>query len=399
MINRKSILLGITGSIAAYKAIDIVRGLKQEGAIVSVIMTNASMRFITPLSVESACGCKVYSDMFSDPFSHIDLPRNTDLLVISPATANIINKYANGIADDLLSTAILTFKGQVILAPAMNWRMYENTITQKNLQYLKSLGVETVGPEWGVLACGEEGLGRMSEPDKIIEAIKSALTTKDMANEKVLITAGPTREHFDPVRFISNRSSGKMGYAIARISARRGAKVTLISGPTSLKPPDNIHFIKVNSSDEMHNAVMDNIPLNSILIMSAAVADYKPLNTSIEKIPKTKNFTLELVQTKDIIYEAGRLDNKPFIIGFSAETGYMIEAAKEKLYRKNMDMIVFNDVSKEGSGFDVDTNEIIIIDKSGERHLPLMHKEDVAMEILNRAMELKNKNLLEPSPE
>lgn len=392
MMNKKSILLGITGSIAAYKSIDLIRGLKQEGAIVSVVMTNSSMRFITPLSVESASGCKVHTDMFSDPFCHIDLPRNADLLVIAPATANIINKYASGIADDLLSTAILTFKGQSIIAPAMNWRMYENPVTQKNLEYLKSLGVNTVGPEWGSLACGEEGLGRMSEPEKIIEAIKSALTNKDMANEKVLITAGPTREHIDPVRFISNRSSGKMGFAIARIAARRGAKVTLISGPTSLKPPQDVTFLGVNSSDEMYNAVMDNIPLNSMLIMSAAVADYKPMSISMEKIPKTKNITIELVQTKDIIYEVGLLDNKPFIIGFAAETGDRIENAKEKLLKKHMDMIVFNDISKEGSGFDVDTNEVIIIDKFEHKHLPLMHKEDVAMEILNRAMELKGFN-------
>lgn len=389
MLNGKSILLGIAGSIAAYKSIDIIRGIRQEGAVVSVIMTNASTRFITPLSVESATGCKVYSDMFGDPFSHIDLPRNADLFIVAPATANIINKCAIGIADDLLSTALLTFKGQLILAPAMNWRMYENPITQKNLQYLKSLGVETVGPEWGVLACGEEGLGRMSEPDKIIEAVKSALTQKDMSGEKVLVTAGPTKEYIDPVRFISNRSSGKMGYAIAKIAARRGAVVTLISGPTSLKTPDNISFIKVSSSEEMYHAVMDNMPLNSTLIMSAAVADYRPVNISTEKIQKTEKMKLELIQTKDIIYEAGQMNNRPFIIGFSAETGYGIERAKGKLLRKNMDMIVFNDVSKEGSGFDVETNEVVIIDKSGAQHLPLMHKEDVAAEILTRAMQIK----------
>lgn len=389
MLNDKSILLGITGSIAAYKSIDIIRGLKQEGAVVSVIMTSASTRFITQLSVESATGCKVYSDMFGDPFSHIELPRSADLFVISPATANIINKCAGGIGDDLLSTALLTFKGQLILAPAMNWRMYENPITQKNIQYLKSLGVETVGPEKGILACGEEGLGRMSEPDKIIEAVKSALTQKDMAGERVLVTAGPTREYIDPVRFISNRSSGKMGYAIAKIAARRGAFVTLISGPTSLKTPDNISFIKVTSSEEMHRSVMDNIPSNSILIMSAAVADYRPANISTEKIQKTEKMILDFIQTKDIIYEAGQASNRPFIIGFSAETGYGLERAKEKLLRKNMDMIVFNDVSKEGSGFDVETNEVVIIDKSGAQHLPLMHKEDVAAEILTKAMQIK----------
>lgn len=389
MLNDKSILLGITGSIAAYKSIDVIKGLKQEGANVSVIMTKASERFITPLSVESATGCKVYSDMFGDPFSHIDLPRNADLFIVAPATANIINKHACGIADDLLSTALLTFKGQLIIVPAMNWRMYESPVLQKNLEYLKSLGVKTVGPEWGVLACGEEGIGRMSEPDKIIEAVKSALTRKDMFGEKVLITAGPTREYIDPVRFISNRSSGKMGYAIARIASRMGAEVTLVSGPVSLKRPDGITVIPVNSSKEMHRAVMDNISSNSMLIMSAAVSDFSPADIHNKKIEKTERLILELVRTTDILYEAGQLHNKPFIIGFSAETGYRIERAKEKLLRKNIDMIVFNDVSKEGSGFDVDTNEVVIIDKSGEKHLPLMHKESVAMEILIRAMQIK----------
>ncbi len=392
MLKGKSILLGITGSIAAYKSIDIIKGLRQEGANVTVVMTEASRKFITSLSVESATGCKVYHDMFADPFSHIDLPRNSDLFVIAPATANIISKHAAGIADDLLSTAIITFKGQFILAPAMNWRMYENTVLQKNLQYLKSLGVKTVGPERGVLACGEEGIGRMSEPEKIIESVKSAFTQKDMSGEKILITAGPTREYIDPVRFISNRSSGKMGYAIAKAAARRGAEVTLISGQVSLKHPENVSVITVSSSAEMHRAVMDNIFLNSMLIMSAAVSDFSPADIHDKKIEKTDKLTLQLVRTTDILSEAGHLPNKPFIVGFSAETGWRIERAKEKLRRKNIDMVVFNDVSKEGSGFDVDTNEVVIIDKEGERSLPMMHKEDVAMEILNRAMQLKNGN-------
>ncbi len=392
MLKGKSILLGITGSIAAYKSIDIIKGLRQEGANVTVVMTEASRKFITSLSVESATGCKVYHDMFADPFSHIDLPRNSDLFVIAPATANIISKHAAGIADDLLSTAIITFKGQFILAPAMNWRMYENTVLQKNLQYLKSLGVKTVGPERGVLACGEEGIGRMSEPEKIIESVKSAFTQKDMSGEKILITAGPTREYIDPVRFISNRSSGKMGYAIAKAAARRGAEVTLISGQVSLKHPENVSVITVSSSAEMHRAVMDNIFLNSMLIMSAAVSDFSPADIHDKKIEKTDKLTLQLVRTTDILSEAGHLPNKPFIVGFSAETGWRIERAKEKLRRKNIDMVVFNDVSKEGSGFDVDTNEVVIIDNEGERSLPMMHKEDVAMEILNRAMQLKNGN-------
>ncbi len=391
MYKTKSVLLGITGSIAAYKTIDVIKMLIQDGAKVSVIMTKASQQFITHLCIESATGCKVYSDMFSDAFLHIDLPRNADLFVIAPATANIINKHACGIADDLLSTALLTFKGQVIIAPAMNWRMYENPVLQKNLAYLKSLGVKTVGPEWGVLACGEEGTGRMSEPENIVEAVKSAFTPKDMSGEKVLVTAGPTREYIDPVRFISNRSSGKMGYAIAKAASRKGAEVTLISGTVSLKRPEGINVIAVNTSAEMHRAVMDNISSNSMLVMSAAVSDFAPADIHNKKIEKGERLTLELIPTMDILYETGRLHNKPFIIGFSAETGYRVDRAKNKLLRKNIDMIVFNDVSKEGSGFDVDTNEVVLIDKDGEKHLPLMNKEDVAVEILNRAMQLKSK--------
>jgi phosphopantothenoylcysteine decarboxylase/phosphopantothenate--cysteine ligase len=392
VLQGKSILLGITGSIAAYKAIDIIKGLSQEGAKVTVIMTKASQQFITPLSIESAAGCRVYSDMFEDAFSHIDLPRNADLFLIAPATANIISKHAMGVADDLLSTAILTFRGDFIIAPAMNWRMYENPVIQKNLEYLKSFGVKTIGPEWGSLACGEEGIGRMSEPKKIIESVRSAFTPKDMHGEKVLVTAGPTREYIDPVRFISNRSSGKMGYAIATAAARRGAIVTMISGQVSLEQPEGITVLPVNTAAEMHRTVMDKISASSILIMCAAVSDYTPAAVSDKKIEKTDRLTLELVRTKDILYEVGLLSNKPFIVGFSAETGYRIDRAQEKLLRKNVDIIVFNDVSKEGSGFDVDTNEVVIIDKYGQQPLPLMHKEAVAMKILDRIMELKKKD-------
>lgn len=386
----KSILFGLTGSIAVYKSIDIIRTLMQEGASVDVIMTEASCKFVTPLCIESATGCKVYFDMFRDAFSHIELARKAELFVIAPATANIINKFASGIADDLLSTALLVYKGPVLLAPAMNWRMYENPVTQKNLEYLRTLGVKIVGPELGMLACGEEGLGRMSEPDKILESIISALTPKDMLNERVLVTAGPTREYIDPVRFISNRSSGKMGFAIAKVASRRGAEVLLVSGPTSLEIDDgNIRLIKVNSSDEMYDAVMSNISTVTMLIMSAAVADFRPANFYSEKVQKVERLILELNQTKDILYEVGHLTNRPFVIGFSAETGYKIDKAKEKLFKKNIDIIVFNDITKRDSGFDVDTNEVVIIDRIGQKELPLMKKEDVAMEILNRALELK----------
>ncbi|MDI6800608.1 MAG: bifunctional phosphopantothenoylcysteine decarboxylase/phosphopantothenate--cysteine ligase CoaBC [Thermodesulfovibrionales bacterium] len=394
LLKGSSILLGITGSVAAYKSIELIKRLREEEACVKVIMTEASKNFITPLSVELASGDSVYSDMFRSPLSHVSLPANADLFVIAPATANIIGKYANGIADDLLSTALMAFNGKVLIAPAMNWRMYENPAFQKNLHYLESIGVKTIGPEKGSLACGEEGIGRMADADKIIDSIKASLTAQDLAGESVLVTAGPTREYIDPIRYISNRSSGKMGYAIARVAKRRGADVTLISGPVSIKPPDGVDIINVDTSDEMYKAVMNNINMSSIFIMSAAVADFRAAGMKAEKIEKKEGFSLNLTKTTDILEETGRLEKRPFIVGFSAETGYRVDRAKGKLVAKNIDMIVFNDVAKEGSGFDTDTNEVTIIsrDKSGKiQELPLqvMSKEDVASAILDRVAEAK----------
>lgn len=395
MLKQKTILLGITGSVAAYKSVELIKRLRQQEASVRVIMTEASKHFITPLSIEMASSNSVCSDMFESPLSHVSLPAGADLFVVAPATANLIGKYANGIADDLLSTALMAFKGKVILAPAMNWRMYENPIFQKNLQFLVSIGVKTVGPERGSLACGEEGMGRMADVEKIIESIKIALSVQDLSGENILVTAGPTREYIDPIRYISNRSSGKMGYAIAKIAKRRGADVTLISGPVSMPPPDGIDVIRVETADEMHAAVMDNISMSSIFIMSAAVADFMPVEKKESKIEKKENFSINLIKTTDILEEAGRFKNKPFIVGFSAETGYRLDRAKKKLKNKNIDMIVFNDVSKQGSGFDIDTNEVVIIDKNSDMKLPLMSKEDVAMALFDRIIELKGNGATE----
>lgn len=390
MLKDRSILLGITGSVAALKSIELIKGLKQEGAFVRVIMTEASKRFITPLSIELASGGKVYCDMFESPLSHVSLPANSDLFVVAPATANIIGKYAGGIADDLLSTSLLAFNGRVIIAPAMNWRMYENQVFQKNLQYLSSIGVKFIGPEKGSLACGEEGIGRMADVDRIMEGIRTALTKQDLTGENILVTAGPTREYIDPVRYISNRSSGKMGYAVAKIAKRRGATVTLISGPVSIKPPDGVDVINVETALEMHEAVMDNISMSSILVMSAAVADYMPVEPKDTKMEKKDRILLELVKTIDILEDAGRFKNKPFIVGFSAETGQRLDRARKKLMTKDIDMIVFNDVTIAGSGFDTDTNEVVIIDRKGEKKLPMMSKEDVATALFDRIIELKN---------
>lgn len=395
MLKDRSILLGITGSVAAYKAIELIKGLRQEGASVKVIMTEASKRFTTPLTIELASGNSVYNDMFDSPLSHVSLSADADLFVVAPATANIIGKYANGIADDLLSTALLAFKGMIIMAPAMNWRMYENPVFQKNLQYLVSLGIKTVGPERGSLACGEEGIGRMADIEKIMEAVRTAFSKQDLAGENILVTAGPTREYIDPIRYISNRSSGKMGYAIAKIAKRRGADVTLISGPVSIKPPEGIEVINVETAGEMHAAVMDNVSMSSIFIMAAAVADFMPSETKGSKIDKKERLSLNLVKTADILEEAGRFKNKPFIVGFAAETGQRLDRARRKLVDKDIDMIVFNDVSKAGSGFDVDTNEVVIIDRKVEKRLPLMSKDDVAMALFDRIKELKDNGTAE----
>lgn len=389
--NRK-ILLGVTGSVAAYKSLDLIRRLKDEGASVSVIMTDASKKFVTPLSFEIASQNKVCSGMFEDPLSHITLAADADLMVVAPATANIIGKFANGIADDLLSAAKLSFRGPVILAPAMNWRMYESPVFKENLLALLDGGAVQVGPEKGSLACGEEAIGRMAEVNDIIEAIKSAFSIKDMSGSRVLITAGPTREHLDPVRFISNRSSGKMGYAIARAALRRGAAVTLVSGPSCLAPPKGVEFISVDTASDMRDAVCARLKACNILIMAAAVADFSPETKREKKIEKTEELNLRLVKTCDILSEAGSMagsmSRRPVIVGFAAETGSDISRARKKLTDKKADIMVFNDITAEGSGFDVDTNEITIIEKDKVSPLSLMTKDEAAKAVLDRVVKL-----------
>ena len=389
MLRNKSILLGVTGGVAAYKSLDLIRRLREEGSSVTVIMTGAAKNFVTPLSLEVASGHRVYADIFSDPMSHITLPANADIFVIAPATANIIGKFANGIADDLLSTCLLSFRGKIVIAPAMNWRMYENPIFQKNLKTLLSLGVIQVGPEKGSLACGEEGIGKMADVPDIIESLKSALANKDLLNEKILVTAGPTREYLDPVRFLSNRSSGKMGYAIARAALRRGAEVTLISGPSFLDKPKGVHFISVETAGDMFNAVTSELPSSTVLIMAAAVSDFMPAEMSQVKLEKSGKLILHLERSPDIIAAAGKIKKKPFIIGFAAETGQKTENAKKKLKEKNMDMIIFNDVTEAGSGFDVDTNKVMIIGGEKEISLPVLSKDAVADAILDRMVKIR----------
>jgi phosphopantothenoylcysteine decarboxylase/phosphopantothenate--cysteine ligase len=388
-LQNKSILLGVTGGVAAYKAIELIRRLREEGAAVTVIMTGAAKHFVTPLSLETASGNPVNSDLFGNPMAHITFPSLADVMVIAPATANIIGKFANGIADDLLSTCLLSYNGKVVIAPSMNWRMYENTVVQENLGKLLSRGIIQSGPEMGTLACGEEGVGRMSDVSDIIEAIKTALTINDLSGEKILVTAGPTREYLDPVRFLSNRSSGKMGYAIAGAALRRGAWVTLISGPSHLLPPKGAIFVPVETAEDMLKAVDKYSPSSTRLIMTAAVSDFRPAEISGGKIEKSDELLLKLVRTPDIISAARKKKPGLFIIGFAAETGSAFEKAKKKLKDKNMDMIIFNDVTEPGAGFDVDTNKVVIIDKEQETSLPLMSKAAVADAILDRLIKIK----------
>lgn len=392
VLKNKNILLGITGGVAAYKAVDLVRRLKEQGASVSVIMTEASKYFITPMSLEVASENKVHTDMFEDPLSHVSLARNADVVIVAPATANIIAKFANGIADDLLSTCFLAVRGKIIIAPSMNWRMYENPVTQKNLEYLKQQGVIQIGPEKGFLACGEEGVGRMAETADIIEAIKGAISNKDFLNKKIVVTAGPTREYLDPVRFVSNRSSGKMGFAAARACVRRGADVTLISGPSSLKIPYGLKsFISVDTTKEMKDAVLQSAENADVVIMAAAPADFTPEKRHETKIEKSDKLSVNFKNTQDILCEIAQRKNKPLVVGFAAETGSSLDRARKKLEKKGADMIIFNNVAAPDSGFDVDTNRITIISKQKETALPVMTKDEAAEKILDAVAEFFDK--------
>ena len=350
-------------------------------------MTDASKRFITPLSVELASGGKVCEGLFSDPLAHIELAAEAELAIIAPATANIIGKYAHGIADDLLSTLMLAYQGPVVVAPAMNWRMYENPVVQRNISLLKERGVIEVIPECGSLACGEEGRGRMARIENIIEAARGAVTKQDLACRKIVVTAGPTREFMDSVRFISNRSSGKMGYAVARAARRRGADVVLISGPSALDAPDGVRMVRVVSAAEMHDAVKAESAHAHALVMAAAVADFRAEGGghTAEKRAKSEIREIRLTLNPDILAEAAKPRKRPVLVGFAADTS--IERAREKYLKKGADIIVYNDISDPEAGFDVDTNRITIIDRKCESPHPLMSKDEAADVILDSLVE------------
>jgi phosphopantothenoylcysteine decarboxylase/phosphopantothenate--cysteine ligase len=384
-LNSAKVLVGITGSVAAYKAVELIRRFRDEGASVSAVMTDASSRFITPLSVELATGQGgVFTGMFDEPLAHIELAAGADLMVVAPATANTIGRFSQGLADDLLSALFMAHRGPVVIAPAMNWRMYESPALRRNLALLKEHGVIEVEPVEGALACGEEGRGKMAPVERILEAARSSLCEKDLEGLKVVVTAGPTREHMDDVRFISNRSSGKMGYALARAALSRGAEVVLISGPVSLAPPYGARMINILSAEEMRGAVMGELDGAHALIMAAAVADFSPGEKVSGKPEKSELGPLELKATPDILTEAGRLDPGPVIVGFAAETGEDLTRAERKLKDKGADYIVFNNVSDPDAGFDVDTNKVTVLGgPEGPQSHPLMPKDEVAHIVLD----------------
>jgi phosphopantothenoylcysteine decarboxylase/phosphopantothenate--cysteine ligase len=396
MLKGRKIILGVTGGIAAYKAAELVRELVRSGAEVFVVMTHSAQAFITPLTFQTLSGNRVTSELFSlteeSEIGHISLADRAELLVIAPATANVIGKIAAGIADDMLTTIVMATKAPVLLAPAMNVHMWENPICQENIQKLRGRGLHFIDPEAGELACGYEGKGRLAEIPAIVEEIHSILSPKDLSGETLLVTAGPTEEPIDPVRFLSNRSSGKMGFAVARAARRRGAQVILVSGPSALPAPPGVKFIPVRTAAEMREAVLGSLPGVSMLVMAAAVSDYRPRGTSPEKIKKSRaELTLPLELNPDILHEAGQRKEKRLLIGFAAETESLLANARKKLAEKNLDLIVANDVRLPGAGFQVDTNVVKLIDRSGKvEELPLMSKEDLADCVLDRVLLLRS---------
>jgi phosphopantothenoylcysteine decarboxylase/phosphopantothenate--cysteine ligase len=396
MLKGRKIILGVTGGIAVYKAAELVRELVRSGAEVFVVITRSAQAFITPLTFQTLSGNKVTTELFSlieeSEIGHIALADRAELLVIAPATANIIGKIAGGIADDMLTTIVMATKAPVLLAPAMNVHMWENPICQENIQKLRGRGFHFIDPEAGELACGYEGKGRLAEIPAIVEEIRSVLSPKDLSGETILVTAGPTEEPIDPVRFLSNRSSGKMGFAVARAARLRGARVILVSGPSALPAPSGVKFIAVRTAAEMREAVLGSLPGVSVLVMAAAVSDYRPKATSPKKIKKSQaELTLPLELNPDILREAGQRKEKRLLIGFAAETESLLANARKKLAEKNLDLIVANDVSLPGAGFAVDTNIVKLIDRSGKiEELPLMDKEDLADRVLDRVLLLRS---------
>jgi phosphopantothenoylcysteine decarboxylase/phosphopantothenate--cysteine ligase len=400
------IALGVTGGVAAYKAAELVRRLQQEKLDVQVVMTRSAQEFITPLTFAALTGKKVITEMFGaggaeaanveSAIEHIAVAQRIDLLLVAPATADILAHFAQGIARDFLSTLYLATKAPVVVAPAMNVNMWEHPATQENLQKLRARGVHIVDPDEGYLACGMTGAGRLAATDAIAEKVCFVLgLRRDLEGQSILVTAGPTREDLDPVRFLTNRSSGKMGYALAEAAARRGAHVVLVSGPTDLAAPDGVDWVPVRSTEEMRNAVRERAADANVVIMAAAVADYRPAAAQSQKLKRGDGgLTLELEPTPDILAELGRdpvqQTGRRVLVGFAAETDRLADNARGKLARKGADMIVANDVTQEGAGFDADTNIVTLFLRDGrELPLPKLTKFEVANRILDRVLEIQ----------
>ncbi|MGL5354319.1 MAG: bifunctional phosphopantothenoylcysteine decarboxylase/phosphopantothenate--cysteine ligase CoaBC [Clostridium sp.] len=397
MENKKCVVIGVSGGIAVYKALDIISALRKHDIDVRVIMTNSATEFVTPLSFQSLSQNIVVSDMFEEPkafeIQHISLAQKADLMLIAPATANVIGKVANGIADDMLCTTIMATTAKVIFAPAMNTNMYKNIIVQNNIEKLKGFGYEFIEPASGRLACGDIGIGKLADVSTIVETVLYELNKtekkQDLLGKKVLISAGPTIAAIDPVRYITNRSTGKMGYSLAKEASDRGAEVVLVSGPTTLEKPLGVNVININTNEEMKNAILEHFVSSDIVIKSAAVADYKPKEYSTQKIKKGDgDLNLVFTRDNDILKLLGDKKTHQLLVGFAAESNNVIENAKKKLVSKNLDFIIANDITSKETGFGTDDNKVIIISNSGEeKELEKMSKKEVASNIFDTILE------------
>lgn len=394
MDKKQCVVIGVTGGIAVYKALDVISHLRKKNIDVRVIMTKSATEFVNPITFQAISQNMVTTDMFEEPkaweIQHISLAKIADVFLVAPATANIIGKVANGIADDMLSTTIMATRAKVVFAPAMNTNMYTNPIVQENISKLKKLGYEFIEPASGRLACGDDGKGKLAPVDTIVEVTTSLLyNKKDLVGKNVIVTAGPTRAEIDPVRFISNKSTGKMGYAIAAEARDRGAKVTLISGPTNEKAPYGIEVVNITTNSEMREAILSIYNNADIVIKSAAVADYKAKEYSKQKIKKVEgSLAVELVRDNDILMELGLNKKEQVLVGFAAESQNLIENAKKKISKKNLDYIVANDITSKDTGFGSLDNRVIIIDKYGNEHpLDKMSKRDVARNLFDFIVE------------
>ncbi len=396
------IALGVTGGVAAYKAAELVRRLQQEGLDVQVVMTRAAQEFITPLTFAALTGQKVITEMFSEAsqtpaniesaIEHIAVAQRIDLLLVAPATADVLARMAHGLANDFLTTLYLATKAPVVVAPAMNVNMWDHSATQQNVSTLRARGVRVVPPDEGYLACGMTGSGRLAGLEAIVETVRQVLGLKrDLAAETVLVTAGPTCEDLDPVRFLTNRSSGKMGYALAEAALRRGARVILVSGPTQLLPPQNAEFIPVRTTEEMHRAVLEHALGATVVIMAAAVADFRPAAVQPKKIKREQGrLTVQLEATADILAELAREKGPRILVGFAAETDRVAENARVKLEGKGLDLVVANDVTRADAGFDVDTNVVTLFARGAEPvELPRLTKREVADRVLDEVVRLR----------